>query len=298
MGTWKLIITSWKTPSGPRLSGGAIICLPDPTPVHRMLQCFILSSQAANITMWTPIPGWKRSWESSRITRLTNWPTFFPKTWTSHNILRSARKCTWQDGYTCKGCNNKYELPVEPDFAYKLNDLVKNNIFQTPTSRDGNLTVIRTLSWLSNHGFNSFGYTAQLNLFSGVHPTKICGDIDIFCIENGKLIIGEAKHDSKAFAENHNKSLKSLVEVAKDIRPDKVVLSCSEDTNDKLAKAKQGLIHAFDRWEFQPEIETIELDKPDSYNLGGHRYFYYWAIKLFCIILTHCRPQWIRVLRF
>lgn len=178
------------------------------------------------------------------------------------------------ESLNCKGCYNNYDLPVEPAFAYKLNDLVKNNIFQTPTSRNGNLTVIRTLALLSNVGFSSFSYTAQLNLYSGVRPTKISGDIDIFCIENGKLIIGEAKHDSKAFTENRNKSLKSLVDVAKTIRPDKIVLSCYEDTNDKLAKAKHGLIHAFNRWEYQPEIETIAIGKPDDFHLKGHRYFY------------------------
>lgn len=179
------------------------------------------------------------------------------------------------ESLTCKGCHNNYELPVEPDFAYKLNDLVKNNIFNTSTSRSGNLTVIRTLALISQNSLHSFGYGPQINLYSNVHTKDISGEIDIFCIADGKLIIGEAKHDSKAFSENKNKSLESLVNIAKAIRPDKIVLSCYEDTNGKLAKAKQGVVHYFNKWEYQPEIDTILLSKPDDFHFRGHRYFYY-----------------------
>ena len=94
-------------------------------------------------------------------------------------------------------------------------------------------------------------------------------------IADGRLIIGEAKHDSKSFSENENKSLKSLVEISKSIRPDKIVLPCYTDSNGKLGKAMQGLIHIFNKWEYQPEIELIHLPKPDEFHLIGHRYFYY-----------------------
>jgi hypothetical protein len=179
------------------------------------------------------------------------------------------------ESLTCIGCHNNYDLPVEPDFAYKLNDLVKNNIFSTSTSRDGNLTVIRTLTALSEQSSRSFGYSPQINLYSDVRTKDVCGEIDIFCISDGKLIIGEAKHDSKAFTANKNKSLESLVNIAKAIRPDRIILSCYQDTNDKLAKAKQGVVHFFKKWDYQPEIETILLPEPDDFHFQGSRYFYH-----------------------
>jgi hypothetical protein len=174
----------------------------------------------------------------------------------------------------CKGCLQDFSLPIEPKFAYKLNDLIKNNIYQTKTNRDGNLTVIRTLVSLKKRSNQSFQYSPQVNLYDNHHSNKPCSEIDIICLSDGKLIIGEAKHNSAAFSIESNKSLKSLVEVAKAIYPDKIILSCYENSNTKLEKAKQGLIHIFNGWEYQPEIETLLLHDPDYFHLNGHRYFY------------------------
>lgn len=175
----------------------------------------------------------------------------------------------------CRGCLQMFNLPVEPEFSYKLNDLVKNNMYQTRSHRDGNLAVVRTLASLKESARGSFEYTPQLNLYTDHYSTKPESDVDIFCSINGVLVIGEAKHTSAAFFEESMKSLKSLVELSKQIRPGKVLLSCYEDTNGKLAKAKQSLVHLFNKWEFIPEIETIALHSPDYFNLDSYRYFYH-----------------------
>jgi len=183
-----------------------------------------------------------------------------------------------KDKVRCKGCLQDFTLPVEVPFAYKLNDLVKNNIFQSKTQRDGNLTVIRTLIRLKDRANFAFEYTPQLNLFAHSSATvnKPLAELDICCMIDGKLVIGEAKHESNAFFWDGSKSLKSLEKVAREIRPDKIVLSCYVDTNGtKLDNAKKSLIHYFNRWEYTPEIETILLSEPDYYELTGHRYFYY-----------------------
>ena len=177
---------------------------------------------------------------------------------------------------TCKGCLENFELPIEPNFAYKLNDLIKYNIFQSKKNRDGNLTVIRTLVEIHNRSRKSFEYCPQINLFSIQNRNKPCSDIDIVCISDGKLIIGEAKHNSKEFSAESNKSLKSLAEIAKEIHPDIVVLACSENENDKLEKAKKSLIRIFNQWRYEPEIEIIHLNKPEYFSPGvQHKYFYF-----------------------
>lgn len=175
----------------------------------------------------------------------------------------------------CKGCLENFKLPIEPRFAYKLNDLIKNNIFQSKTSRDGNLTVIRTLVSIQSNSRQAFEYSPQINLYDDHMSKKPRSEVDVVCLSDGQLIIGEAKYNSSSFAADKNKSLKSLVELAKEIHPDKIILSCSEDHNGKLEKAKKGLLHIFNKWEYQPEIETIQLHQPDDFNIGGHRYFYY-----------------------
>jgi hypothetical protein len=179
------------------------------------------------------------------------------------------------DSVKCKGCLEDFQLPVEPNFAYKLNDLIKNNIFQSKNDRDGNLTVIRTIVSINRRSRQSFEYSPQLNLYESHRSNKPCAELDIACLSDGKFIIGEGKHDSKAFSADSNKSLISLVEVAKAIRPDKIILSCYEDSNGKLEKAKKGLVHIFNHWEYQPEIETLLLHPPSDFHFGQYRYFYY-----------------------
>ncbi len=179
------------------------------------------------------------------------------------------------DTIKCKGCLQRFELPIEPNFSYKLNDLIRNNLFQPDSQRDGNLTVIRTLVLLKDQSRNAFEYTPQLDLFTNYYSKKPESEIDIVCLVDGLLIIGEAKHNSERFSENGNKCLKSLVEVAKAIHPDKIVLSCYIDKYRRLEKAKQGLIHLFNKWEYEPEIETFILSPPDYFHLDSHRYFWH-----------------------
>jgi len=175
----------------------------------------------------------------------------------------------------CKGCLENFELPIEPRFAYKLNDLIKNNIFQSKTSRDGNLTVIRTLVNIQNKSRLAFEYSPQVNLYDNFSSKKPCSEVDVACLSDGQFIIGEAKHNSSAFTADRNKSLRSLVELAKEVHPDKIILSCYEDHYGKLEKARKGILHEFDNWQYQPEIEIIKLHQPDDSNIGDHRYFYY-----------------------
>jgi|GEM_PF-841265 len=178
----------------------------------------------------------------------------------------------------CKGCLEDFQFPIEPKFAYKLNDLIKNNIFQSSGLRDGNLTVIRTLVSIHNRSHQSFQYSPQINLYDNHHTNTSCGDIDIVCISEGKLIIGEAKHSSPGFFEKNNAGLNSLdkiIEVSNAIYPDKIILSCYEDTNDSLNKAKKYLDGKFYQNPYAPEIEILPLHTPDNFHLGHHRYFYY-----------------------
>lgn len=176
----------------------------------------------------------------------------------------------------CKGCLENFKLPIEPSFSYKLSDLIKNNIFQTKTQRDGNLTVIRTLVSLAAKGYHhAFEYSPQVNLYEDYHTKSPCAEIDIACCAGGSLIIGEAKHNSNEFRANKHKSLKSLIEVASAIYPDKVILSCYVDEHSRLEKARQFLEHHFKKLEYAPVVEILLLREPDYFNLHGNSYWLY-----------------------
>lgn len=175
----------------------------------------------------------------------------------------------------CKGCLADFTFPIEPEFAYKLNDVIKNNIYQSKTQRDGNLTVIRTLLKLRQRGRNGFAYVPQINLFDKYHSTKPCNELDIMAIVDGHLVIGEAKHNSKDFKENNNKALNALIEVSKAILPDKVLLTCYEDDYSKLHNAAEYLRHHFKNFPYAPEVESFVIQSPAYFDLIGARYFYY-----------------------
>lgn len=178
----------------------------------------------------------------------------------------------------CKGCLQSFTMPVEPNFAYKLNDLIKNNIYRSKTERDGNLTVIRTLASIAARSRRSFQFSPQINLYLSFSDRKPHTDIDIFCISDGKLIIGEAKHSSNAFFEKNSDGLNSLqvlANIAKIIRPDKLIISCYEDNANKLDNARKTLEGLFYEHPYAPEIEIKLLSKPNDFALGQHRYFYY-----------------------
>lgn len=164
----------------------------------------------------------------------------------------------------CKGCFDKFDLPIEPIFTYKLNDLIKNNIFQTKTERNGNLTVIRTLCSINRESRESFDYSSQINIFTDYYFNKPSNEIDVIYTSDGKLIIGEAKHNCKGFFEDKSKSLKSLVEISKIIHPDKIILSCYIDEHNKLKNVKKSLLRLFKDWNFIPDIETLLLKSPDT----------------------------------
>ncbi|WP_159478780.1 hypothetical protein [Dyadobacter sp. 3J3] len=178
----------------------------------------------------------------------------------------------------CRGCLEEFEIPIEPKFFYKLNDLIKNNIYQSKTDRDGNLTVIRTLALKSKLSHKAFAYSPQINLFDNYHTNKPITDIDILYLTNGKLAIGEAKHSSPAFFEKNSSgfnSVDTIAEIAKEIRPDIIILSCYSDHNDKLEKARKTLTGKFHNEAYKPIIETLLLKSPDDWGFKGHRYFYY-----------------------
>jgi hypothetical protein len=186
---------------------------------------------------------------------------------------------------TCKGCLEDFNLEIEPSFGYKLNDLIKNNMFKFQNNNDklelipdGNLTVIRTLISIHRRSLKSFQYSPQLNLYDNPHTKTACGDIDIVCISEGKLIIGEAKHSSSRFFDKNIEGLNSLdkiIELSNAISPDKIILSCYEDNYGSLNKAKKYLDGKFYRNVYAPEIEILLLHIPDDIQLGHHRYFRY-----------------------
>ena len=178
----------------------------------------------------------------------------------------------------CKGCLANFPFPIEPRFVYKLNDLVKRNLFQSPGTVSGNLTVIRTLGYLKKawyspfQSLNSFVFSPQLELYLNSTDKNSCSDLDLVCITRGKLVVGEAKNCSEGFSKYDYKSIKTLFDAAIRIKPDILILSCSIDKGNQLSAAKDRLVNLLAEKEVHIHVEAILLPPDEFSEFVARRY--------------------------
>jgi hypothetical protein len=180
---------------------------------------------------------------------------------------------------TCKGCSNENHFKAENPIAYKLNNLVKNNYGMKSAMGvfvpDGNMTTIRTLLHIWQKAVNSFQYLPQIDIYDCSGSHKPMTDLDIVAMSTGAFYIGECKHSSDLFFDSGNKSLLNLIEIASNIKPDKIILACTNDLNGKLEKAAKFVRHYMIDWKYKPEVVPYVAWTPDYFGTNGSRYFYY-----------------------
>jgi hypothetical protein len=219
---------------------------------------------------------------TSTLQELTEYKIFIP------GFIIKCKSCSSKIWYslseinnvvTCKGCSEINSFKAETPISYKLNHLIKNNIGMRGNkgifAPDGNLTVIKTLIYLWNRSQHALDFLSPLDIYKSQNGSKPQMDLDIICLINGRLYIGEAKHSSPLFFETSNKSLNNLLTIASTMKPDHIILSCTTDTNGRLNKASKYLQHHIAKWEYQPEIVTYICREPDYFNINGYRYFYH-----------------------
>ncbi|TCC92409.1 hypothetical protein EZ428_11865 [Pedobacter frigiditerrae] len=180
----------------------------------------------------------------------------------------------------CKGCSNENYFTIETPISYKLNHLVKNNYGMKSEKGvfvpDGNLTAINTLLYLYNRSrAGNFEYLPQIDVYEDHKAGKPKTDLDVVSMVNGKLYIGECKHSSPLFFESSNKSLDNLLTLASTIKPDKIIISCTVDSHNKLDKAVKYLKHGVSKWINKPEIIGYLTHEPTYQWPNNFRYFYH-----------------------
>ncbi len=179
----------------------------------------------------------------------------------------------------CKGCSNVNYFKAETSISYKLNSLIKNNIHARDKDGiirpDGNLTVIKTLNYFSERASQHFSYLPQLSFFELPHAEKPFTDIDLACVVDGRLHLGECKHNSTEFKSDSYQCLDMLLKVASEVRPEFLVLSCTVDDSNRLEKSKQYLEGKVFDWPGKPEILAHKVYTPDRYQFDWNKYWRY-----------------------
>lgn len=128
---------------------------------------------------------------------------------------------------SCPGCGGIVELSVQAQWRFRLNTLLKNAV-----AFHGCVPVILCLHSLrSQWPKYAFIWTSGLDLFSTPKDIGPAAEIDLACIIDGKLAIGEVKTNSKEFS---TKELEKLADLVKKLDARIVVLGCFQDQRSQM----------------------------------------------------------------
>ncbi|MEW6740085.1 MAG: hypothetical protein ACOYU2_04680 [Nitrospirota bacterium] len=126
----------------------------------------------------------------------------------------------------CNVCRNKTQVPVNFDWSFYLNEF-----FSASVREHGILPVIWALGTINYQSKDSFFFSPQLDLFTSYpksKKSKPSEEVDIICISDGKLIIGEVKSSVRDFNDN------KLINLAKMLHPDTVLIACFEKNSNEM----------------------------------------------------------------
>jgi hypothetical protein len=188
-----------------------------------------------------------------------------------------------RDKLPCKGCNSEIIPNLESKVYFKLSDTIINNLLSDQTKNhkkyDGNYVVMKTLIYLKNDSSetgSSFHWAPCMDFQGKNAKSPITSDVDIIAIQNGKLVIGEAKYNATEFS---SKVKDSLIWMANELLPDKLIVSCAEGSLDEVVEyINRGLTNKrcqvisykiFPAWYHFPGIFGMGIPKEDVSGLNS-----------------------------
>ncbi len=129
----------------------------------------------------------------------------------------------------CQICRSEAQAQVNFDWNFYL-----NGFFSESIREHGTLPLIWAIGQLNHRSKDSFFFSPPLDLYT-VYPeskrTRPNAEIDLICVSDGKLIIGEVKSSERDFKD---KDINSLIEAAKFLQPDFVLIACFEKNSKRL----------------------------------------------------------------
>ncbi len=137
---------------------------------------------------------------------------------------------------TCKGCYGEIIPGFQSELYYRLNEIIISNLLdgnKIKNSYHGNYITLRTLLCLKNKSVLSFLYSPPMDCSYFDGKKWISTDIDILAVQDGKLIIGEAKCSATDFKEEEKSA---LIWLANNLKPDKIILAFNSGSFEEVQK--------------------------------------------------------------
>lgn len=148
--------------------------------------------------------------------------------WRCHNCFNSnwSQIGSLKAILNCEVCGNQKILPVNKSWDFRLNTSLRDALRE-----HGLLALIWCLLKLEGRAKQSFYYTGPRELFSH-YPNDnndyTLNEADLLCVVDGKVHLCEVKSSSRDI------SVTSIIDVAKKIRPDTVVLAVLEEKSQRV----------------------------------------------------------------
>ncbi|MFI5108148.1 MAG: hypothetical protein ACHP78_04805 [Terriglobales bacterium] len=136
----------------------------------------------------------------------------------------------------CRGCQHTFPLPAEPQWAYRLNELVSAGV-----RYHGLMPVVRTVTRLFEDTRNSFFLTPGvdfINWYTDDERPKREHELDLAWVKDGMLGIAEVKTTTRLFSQRDYDSLGVLARI---IRPNVVLISAPDGEDGGLERGKKIL---------------------------------------------------------
>ncbi len=174
-----------------------------------------------------------------------------------------------RDRFNCKGCGSEIIPGIKSKIYYRLSDIIINNLLNDSTRESkafhGNYVVMKTLLHLkaAADARESFAWCPQLEYMTNDDQSS---DIDILAIQNGRLVIGEAKPKPSDFSRTVKDN---IVWMANHLLPDKIILACNAGGKETTSRM-EALAQEIHGRITQPHCEVITyVASPPWYQYTG-----------------------------
>lgn len=155
------------------------------------------------------------------------------RNWTALDALRMTLECPV--------CHKEHNTPINLQFDFRLNEFLATCLREHDT-----LSVVWVLGELMRQSrADSFIFSPQMELFRKYpenDAAKPDQEIDLLCVIDGKVVIGEVK---ASLSEIDQQEIDKLIAIAKDIQPDIVLIAAikgeQENLNTKLDVVRKGV---------------------------------------------------------
>jgi hypothetical protein len=144
------------------------------------------------------------------------------RNWTALDALRMTLEC--------QVCHKEHNTPINLQFDFRLNEFLASCLREHDT-----LSVVWALGELQYQSrASSFIFSPQIELFREFPEGDVAQsdlEIDLFCVIDGKVVIGEVK---ASLSEIDNQEIEKLIKAADDIQPDIVLIAAMKGEEAKL----------------------------------------------------------------